>query len=213
MCFCRSDTKFFICPCTKELFFSILQGTSIVLKDYDMLPEVSTTESGLMIAAGESCDGTGTTTGSPTSSPTASTSGGALAAVGLSSLFLGGPAIVTAASFFLAAVPFANAEDMPSITVDIYMDADQLLHEESLNTECPVETAYWKHHDSVFGGYEGCVSEKYLYPCGQYARPEDPWNTDKLPLAFVDGECVETGYTMEDRTFWILWGDPLDVSP
>ena len=136
---------------------------------------------------------------------------GSLAMFGVSYL-LGAPALLTAASLLLATIPFSSAEEIPSITVDIYIDVDKLLVADSGNSDCPPETMLWKHHDSVFGGYEGCVSEKYLYPCAQYARPESDWNVEKLPLAYLDGECVESGYTQENRTFWILWGDPLDVS-
>lgn len=32
----------------------------------------------------------------------------------------------------------------------------------------------------------------------------------KYPINWNGTACVETGYTTENRTFWILWGDPLD---
>ena len=177
------------------------------MKDYSKVPAISTDGDELIITAGEPCDAASTPIVDlpPIES-------GSLAMFGMSSYLLGAPALLTAASLLLATVPFASAEEVPSITVDIYIDVDKLLHADSGNSECPPETMLWKHHDSVFGGYEGCVSEKYLYPCAQYARPEIDWNVEKLPLDYVDGECIESGYTQENRTYWILWGDPLDVS-
>lgn len=172
-----------------------------------MMPEVTTSGEELIISAGEPCDAAPSSTMSPTLDES-----GSLAMFGLSSYLFGAPAFVTAASLLLAMAPLSSAEEVPSITVDIYIDVDKLLHADTGNSECPPETMLWKHHDSVFDGYEGCVSEKYLFPCAQYARPEIDWNVEKLPLDYVDGECVETGYSQENRTFWILWGDPLDVS-
>ena len=178
-----------------------------------MVPEVSTSGDELIITAGEPCKDEKMS--SPTDKPTLDPldASGSLAMFGLSSYVLGAPGFLTAASILLAAAPFSSAaEEESSITVDIYIDVDKLLHADTGNSECPPETLLWKHHDSVFDGYEGCVSEKYLYPCAQYARPENDWNVEKLPLDYVDGECVGSGYTQENRTYWILWGDPLDVS-
>ena len=173
-----------------------------------MVPDVSTSGDELVITAGEPCE----EMSSPTTLPPLNASG-SLAMFGVSSYFFGAPAFLTAASILLATAPFSSAADeASSITVDIYIDVDKLLHADTGNSECPPETMLWKHHDNVFDGYEGCVSEKYLYPCAQYARPEIDWNVEKLPLNYTNGECVESGYSQENRTFWILWGDPLDVS-
>jgi hypothetical protein len=194
----------------QTIFFPLVlfsQGDSIIMKGYSMLPQVSASGDELVITAGAPCDGT-----APTVSPTTIDASGSLALFGMSSYLLGAPALLTAASILLASAPFSSAEETPSITVDIYIDADKMLHADSGNSECPPETMLWKHHDGVFDGYEGCVSEKYLYPCSQYARPEIDWNVEKLPYSYSDGECVESGYSLENRTFWILWGDPLDVS-
>ena len=78
---------------------------------------------------------------------------------------------------------------------------------------CPPESLYWKHHPNVFGGYEGCVGEKGYYPCAQDSQgvwEEGGALAAKYPLVWDGSSCVETGYSMENRTFWILWGDPLD---
>ena len=173
-----------------------------------MFPQVSASGEELVITAGAPCDGTV----SPTFSPTANEASGSLALFGMSSYLLGAPALLTAASIFLATAPFSSAEDVPSITVDIYIDVDKIIHADSGNSECPHETLHWKYHDSVYDGYEGCVSESYLYPCAQYTQPYDDWNIERQPLRYTDGECVESGYSQENRTFWILWGEPLDVS-
>jgi hypothetical protein len=77
----------------------------------------------------------------------------------------------------------------------------------------PKTGVWWKHHPKVHGGYEGCTGEKAYYPCGQDSQGIWEENGDlyaMYPLNWNGEECVETGYTMEDRTFWILWGDPLD---
>jgi hypothetical protein len=114
---------------------------------------------------------------------------------------------------FLAIAPFALAQDCESssLTVEIYTDVDYLIHKEAMQGECPAESFWWKHHAGVFGGYEGCVGEKYYYPCGQDAQgATDVALYEKTPINWDGEKCVDTGYTYQDRTFWILWGDPLD---
>jgi hypothetical protein len=74
---------------------------------------------------------------------------------------------------------------------------------------------YWSHHPMVYGGYEGCVAEKAYYPCAQDWEGIDDEEEEgsleaKYPLAWNGQECVSTGYTTENRTYWVLWGDPLD---
>jgi hypothetical protein len=77
----------------------------------------------------------------------------------------------------------------------------------------PFTALYWKHHASVFGGYEGCVGEKTYYPCAQDSEgitEEEGVLYKMTPINWDGKSCVETGYAVENRTFWILWGDPLD---
>ena len=72
---------------------------------------------------------------------------------------------------------------------------------------------WWKHHPSVYGGYEGCTGEKYFYPCAQDAQgimDEGGELYDMYPINWDGEKCVDTGYSIENRTFWVLWGDPLD---
>lgn len=72
---------------------------------------------------------------------------------------------------------------------------------------------YWKHHPKVFGGYEGCVGEKGYYPCAQDSQGIDDEGGDlaaMYPTNWTGTVCSPTGYTTENRTYWILWGDPLD---
>ena len=78
---------------------------------------------------------------------------------------------------------------------------------------CPPETMYWKHHPDVFGGYEGCVAERGLYPCASDALGVTLEGGDfyEQSPVYWDGEaCVETSYSMSNRTFWILWRHPMD---
>lgn len=72
---------------------------------------------------------------------------------------------------------------------------------------------YWKHHEDVFMGYEGCVAEFGLYPCQSdaFAVLEEEGEFYAQSPVYWDGqECVETSYTMENRTLWIMWGHPMD---
>jgi hypothetical protein len=72
---------------------------------------------------------------------------------------------------------------------------------------------YWEHHPSVFGGYQGCVAESGLYPCASDAlgvNTEDGEFYAQSPVYWDGSTCVETEFTMSNRTFWILWGDPMD---
>jgi hypothetical protein len=67
------------------------------------------------------------------------------------------------------------------------------------------------YHPLIYGGYEGCVGEKAYYPCGQDSQGlDDPGLISTKPLIWNNESCVSTGYTVENRTFWVLWGDPLD---
>ena len=185
----------------------------MILKDYGVHPLVSSSGEEMIISAGDSCSGT-----APASTPTtANDMSGSAALFGIASYFMGSPVVMTAASIFMVLSPFALAEECKitpsssSLTVEIYADVDYLIHKEAMQGECPAESFWWKHHDGVFGGYEGCVGEKYFYPCGQDAQgATDVALYEKTPINWNGQECVETGFTMQDRTFWILWGDPLD---
>ena len=82
---------------------------------------------------------------------------------------------------------------------------------------CCFKAMYWEHHPDVFGGFTGCVAERGLYPCASdalgvsvedgefYAQSPVYWDQDSMA-------CVETDFTMSNRTFWILWGHPM-ISP
>jgi hypothetical protein len=186
----------------------------MILKNYDVHPVLSSAGEELIISAGNSCSEpapTGGLVAAPTMAP--SDMSGSAALFGMASYFMGSPVVVTAASILMALSPFALAEECESssLTVEIYADVDYLIHKDAMQGECPAESFWWKHHSGVFGGYEGCVGEKYFYPCAQDAQgATDAALYEKTPINWNGEECVETGYTMEDRTFWILWGDPLD---
>ena len=185
----------------------------MVLKSCGVHPLVSSSGEEMTVSAGDSCSGT-----TPASTPTASNDmSGSAALFGIASYFMGSPVVMTAASIFMVLSPFALANECDvslsssSLTVEIYADVDYLIHKDAMQGECPAESFWWKHHDGVFGGYEGCVGEKYFYPCAQDAQgATDVMLYEKTPINWNGQECVETGFTMQDRTFWILWGDPLD---
>jgi len=133
----------------------------------------------------------------------------------------GSLSIVLTAAFMgktVMADTVVSACDLVPIEVEIYVDitANELVMQEVKSGDydvCPPETLYWKHHPSVFGGYEGCVGEKALYPCPQDSQgvwEEDGALAAKYPINWDGSSCVETGYSTENRTYWILWGDPLD---
>jgi len=78
--------------------------------------------------------------------------------------------------------------------------------------DCPAESMWWSHDESVFGGYTGCVAENRLLPCGQDGYDSDAMLEGKNTYLWTGSECVETGTTVENRTFWIMWGLPADTS-
>jgi len=76
---------------------------------------------------------------------------------------------------------------------------------------CPAESFYYKHHPDVYDGYEGCVGENGLHPCGQDGfGGADGVTTYNKQFAYQNGQCVDTGYTMETMSYWIMWGHPMD---
>jgi hypothetical protein len=51
------------------------------------------------------------------------------------------------------------------------------------------------------------------YPCAQDSQgiwEEDGALVAKYPINWNGETCETTGFTTESRTYWILWGDPLD---
>jgi hypothetical protein len=121
-------------------------------------------------------------------------------------------------SFFSANLSSAVAADTCTpIDIEIYQDYAALANEDYKSgtyDPCPPEAMYWKHHPTVYGGYQGCVGEKYLFPCADsaqevyysdssYLKSPSRWNS-------TSKKCDVTGYTESNRTFWVLWGDPLD---
>ena len=142
----------------------------------------------------------------------------AAAALGVTSFFSKNTMVMGLATLALTA-PYASAAGHMSggcaneIMIEIYTDAapaspvsdlKTYVEEEFKVNECPTESMWWKHHPSVYGGYEGCVAEKYLSPCAFDIRDGN------TTLEYSGGACVETGKSYEDQTFWILWGDPMD---
>lgn len=110
-----------------------------------------------------------------------------------------------------------GADTCTPIDIEIYQDYAALANEDYKSgtyDTCPPEAFYWKHHPTVYGGYEGCVGEKYLFPCADsaeeayyptsaYLKSPHRWNS-------TSKSCDTTGYTRSNQTFWVLWGDPLD---
>jgi len=81
---------------------------------------------------------------------------------------------------------------------------------------CPPESFWWKHHKDVHGGYEGCVSEIGLIPCGtngftgmqQMQGGVDvklavKWNPSTM-------SCIKSGFTVQDEMLYIRGGLPHD---
>lgn len=148
-----------------------------------------------MVTAGSACEET-----------VVDESAAAAAALGITSLFSKNALGLGLASLLFAA-PMVSADCTSEISIEIYTTEstlDDILAEEFHLGECPTEAFYFEHHESVYGGYEGCVAEKYLTPCGVDSRDK---NTS---LTFSEGSCVDTGSSFTEQTFWILWGDPMD---
>jgi hypothetical protein len=194
-------------------------GNKIVLKGYEVMPMVASEVGSMTVSAGEACDGAAP---NPTSTSSAArflgfalpfllgtTSGGVGSgiALGLAGGMLG-QAMVDAQT--------TQECELAPIAVDIYIDAssDEIVMRAAQSGDfemCPPESLYWKHHPLIYGGYEGCVGEKAYYPCGQDSQGlEDPDLISTKPLIWNNESCVSTGYTVENRTFWVVWGDPLD---
>jgi hypothetical protein len=189
-------------PFSNLFLVSITQGNKIVLKGYEVEPIVEITDDGITISAGAPCEVAVPPGGGSEPSDDSSS---AYVALGVASMFSRNAFALTMATLFFT-TPFAAAAETCSneISIEIYTDINSLIEDDFKLGECPTESFYFKHHESVFGGYEGCVGEKYLSPCSNDIRDE------KTALEFVGGECAPTGMEYEDQTFWILWGDPMD---
>ena len=186
------------------------QGSKVVLKNYNSEPVVASLGGGVIsISAGGPCEIEEEEEPS-SSAPSILTS--------LSPFVMAHAGVISPltaiASYLLMGSPFASAaECSSSITIEIYEDVNERIHESSKSMTCPPESFYFNHHPTVFGGYSGCVGEKYLLPCGQDAQgANDEELYSKTPINWnsATNSCVSTGYTYETRTFWVLWGDPLD---
>lgn len=184
-------------------YSSATPGNKVVIKGYTSQPVVTIGTNGILtVSEGEPC-------GKPSSAFSYSISPLAIGLVVANAGFVSPLAGITTA--FLMGVPFTSADGHGSITIDIYTDVDAIIHSDTGSMTCPPESFHFSHHPSVHGGYSGCVGEKYLLPCGQDAQgATDASLYEKTPINWNGSECVDTGYTYEDRTFWVLWGDPLD---
>lgn len=200
-------------------------GNKVVLKGFDSTPIIEEIDGSLVVKPGDPC-GKAAPPGNETE--TEESMAAMATTFGLSFLFgrhgyigaLGTTLLLTSfmGSSTVSAQDAVECQLLP-IEVEIYVDSlpvnEQVMKDfQSGDFEvCPPESTYWKHHPDVYGGYEGCVGEKALYPCAQDSQgvwEEDGALAAKYPINFDGTACVETGYTTENRTFWILWGDPLD---
>lgn len=85
----------------------------------------------------------------------------------------------------------------------------------STGSDCPVETMYWEFPASVYGGYTGCVSQVGVHPCAQDGFDGIAGALDLNKPIYYDeasGACMNSGYTPETMSYWILWGSPMDAS-
>jgi hypothetical protein len=196
-------------------------GNKIVLKGYGKMPMIETAVGQVTVTAGEACDSVAQPPADETTSSASKLLGFALPfLLGTTSGGIGsGLALGLAGGLLGHAMVDAQTTsecDIVPIEVDIYVDAsaDEIVMRSVLSGDfeiCPPESMYFKHHPSVYGGYEGCVGEKSLYPCPQDSQGvEDKNLIASYPLAWNNESCVSTGFTTETRTYWIIWGDPLD---
>jgi hypothetical protein len=198
-----SVSFFLLLPFSNPFLVLFSQGNKIVLKGYEVEPIVEVTDDGITVSAGAPCDG-GVAVPPVDDSESGDDSSSAYVALGVASMFSKNAFALTLATLFFT-TPFAAGQACSNeISIEIYTDINSLIADDFNLGECPTESFYFKHHESVFGGYEGCVAEKYLSPCSNDIRDE------KTGLEFSGGECISTGLEYEDQTFWILWGDPMD---
>ena len=173
-------------------------GNKVVLKGYTKKPTITTTDSKVIVAAGDDCNPE-----EPTDDGSSAFSNLATMA-GLSIPFLMGgakiPAATIAAAGLMAGMPAAQGQAVEcastAIEVEIYLDstADEIVMRNAQSGDfetCPPESLYWEHHPSVYGGYKGCVGEKAYYPCPQDSQGiwEEGGNLyAQYPVNYVNGE-------------------------
>ena len=214
-------------------------GNKIVLKGFLVEPIIEVVDGVVTVTAGEPCDGaveiTKTTEDSEENKgpvldgETAFASSAVTQFLGMSVPFLYGRSAGVGSTLFTVLAltssvsPLAFAQnvvsecDLVPIEVDIFMDtSDDASATVAMETQtgqfntCPPESTYWEYGPEVFGGYSGCVGEKALYPCPNDASSiGDIYN--QTPIVWDGEQCVETGYTMENRTFVIAGGNPYDT--
>ena len=101
--------------------------------------------------------------------------------------------------------------------MDVYSKAADCvaqMYKASPYSPCPAESFYWEHDPAVYGGYSGCVGENGLMPCAQDGFEGMDGSTGLMKPYVWDEDtatCVESGYTSETETYWILWGHPQDT--
>jgi hypothetical protein len=198
-------------------------GNKVIFKSFTRMPVVKEVDGILSVTAGDSC--AGTAAGTSAASMLTSSLGFAVPMLCGLGAGLSATTVATAAALggFLANAPSALAQtaecEIVPIEVEIYTNttSDEIVMLEVKGgdyDECPPESLYWKHHPDVYGGYEGCVGEKFYYPCPQDSQGLEEEGGDvlraKYPIAWDGTSCISTGYATENRTYWILWGDPLD---
>jgi hypothetical protein len=198
------------------------------------MPMIQVVDDVLVITAGEDCGETtpvATPVSSPISAPTAAaptkpvagssawasvTNARRTLAAVVAFGVVGWPA---AAAVVLGTLGQAQAQtavecQLTPITVQVYVGtaSDEIVMRESKSGDfevCPPEALWWKHHPDVYGGYEGCVGEEGYYPCGDSSGLSDADYNFSHTVKWDGTACVNTGVTTENRTYWILWGDPL----
>eukprot|EP00934_Nitzschia_sp_Nitz4_P000700 Nitzschia sp. Nitz4//scaffold21_size171442//127911//130441//NITZ4_002182-RA/size171442-augustus-gene-0.207-mRNA-1//-1//CDS//3329542474//700//frame0 len=239
---CSGSTEYSIGENTKLSFSGYLPsvtrtlntgvGNKIILKNYEYEPVIQEGLDGsLQISLGEPCD-TDSETGSPTGSPTEGDNSSAASYLGwgLASMFMGQKSAIAGSTLalamavgFMSSAPVAMADDVISscelapIEVEIYIDASSeeivsIDQKAGQYMECPPETQWWSHHEDAFGGYEGCVAEKGLYPCAHDALGTGLADEiyQQSPVYWDGVQCVETDYTMANKSLWVMWGSPMD---
>lgn len=196
-------------------------GNKVVLSGYDVKPEVEVVGDVITVSAGDPCV--------PDSGDPPPDSSAIKQFLGLSvplvfGHFAGpGSALVSTLAFVTFSAGFAQAQtaecELVPIEVEIFVDStgdgdpSDLIAMEMQTGQynpCPPESTYWENSPEVFGGYKGCVGERSLYPCpNDSSSLRDIYNS--TPIIWNGQECVETGYTMENRTFVIAGGNPYDT--
>lgn len=126
---------------------------------------------------------------------------------------------VLLAMLLVGANTVTAAEEMctDASAVEIHMDqaaADGIYSDMyKSNHTCPPESFWWKHEADVWDGYEGCVTEIGLMPCGTNGFNGNVGRqAAKLPYYYdvATKKCVATGFTIMDERLLITGGLPHD---